>query len=255
VDDIAMNSFRQLLNNSSSTIATKDYQDIISEINKKNKYFTKSLEAELAIMGTWVFSDARRALAGANFTGFYHKELNFEINLVQNIFWITYRNYLGGPLFKNDNAFYVHSLTTLIGLSQKPFFQVKNIVAQWDKTMEPLSFASGKHMITLMLLPAQSGILKQQAKYTANLESFKLALALKIYKQKHGYYPDKIVALSPEVIPELSLDPFTGKDYIYRKEGRGFIVYSIGPNEHDDNGIYDQKQSQKFDDIAWKVTN
>jgi hypothetical protein len=251
VDDIATNSFRQLLNSFSSTISTKDYQYLISEINKKNKYFTKSLEAELAIMGNWIFSNGGRALAGTDFT-VQHKDFNFKINL-GNILVITYRNYLGGPLRKNDNAFYIHSLTTLIGLSQKPFFQVKNVVAQWNRNMGTSLITNGKHIISTMLLPAQSGLLKQQAKYAANLESFKLALALKIYKQKHGYYPDKLFSLSPEIIPELSLDPFTGKDYIYRKEGRGFILYSVGLNEKDDNGVYDPKQ--KYDDIAWKVLN
>ena len=76
---------------------------------------------------------------------------------------------------------------------------------------------------------------------------------MKIYKEKHGNYPDTLAPLAPKIIKELPLDPFTGKGYKYRKEGKGFIVYSVGSNEKDDNGLINPIQN--YDDISFKVTN
>jgi len=72
------------------------------------------------------------------------------------------------------------------------------------------------------------------------------------HQQKHGNYPDTLSPLTPEIITELPTDPFTGKNYIYRREGKGFIVYSVGSNERDDKGVSDSKQH--CDDIAFKIT-
>ena len=73
----------------------------------------------------------------------------------------------------------------------------------------------------------------------------------------NGYYPDNLSALVPDILPELPLDEFTGGNFIYRKQGKGFIVYSLGPNEKDDNGIsYEENnriQNEKLKDGDYKT--
>ncbi|MBI3858048.1 MAG: hypothetical protein HY293_20400 [Planctomycetes bacterium] len=48
-----------------------------------------------------------------------------------------------------------------------------------------------------------------------------------MHQEAHGAYP---ATLDPvrEFLPQLPLDPFTGKPYLYRREGAGFVVYSAG---------------------------
>jgi len=268
-DNIALDSFRQLFDRTEVVISTKYYQDLISEIDKKDKRITKGLEGELPIAGLYPFKlalgETRTTFQDIELStskkpinlSVYMKMMNAGRNIGLQTLWKIYGGYLGRPILKGDYAFSIRAYSNLVELSRNPFFQVKNAVDEWDRSLFPrgAQFVVYKHIISSIFLPALASSCKQQAQYIANLESFKLALTLKIYKQKHGNYPDMLAAISPEIIPELSLDPFTGKDYIYRKEGRGFILYSVGPNGKDDNGIYDQKQSQKFDDIAWKVLN
>jgi ABC-type transport system involved in multi-copper enzyme maturation permease subunit len=268
-DNIALDSFRQLFDRTEVVISTKYYQDLISEIDKKDKRITKGLEGELPIADLYPFKlalgETRTTFQDIELStskktinlSVYMKMMNSGRNIGLQTLWKIYGGYLGRPILKGDYAFSIRAYSNLVELSRKPFFQVKNAVDEWDRNLFPrgAQFSVYKHIISSMFLPALSISCKQQAQYIANLESFKLALALKIYKQKHGYYPDKIASLSSEVIPELPLDPFTGKDYIYHKEGKGFLLYSVGPNEKDDNGIYDQKQYFKCDDIAWKVLN
>ncbi len=79
------------------------------------------------------------------------------------------------------------------------------------------------------------------------------AIALRLYRMKHGEYPDTLEALAPEFLDKLPVDPFSGKTYVYRKEGAGFIVYSLGPNMIDDGGIEDSWDID-VGDLVWKCS-
>jgi hypothetical protein len=49
----------------------------------------------------------------------------------------------------------------------------------------------------------------------------------------------------------LPVDPFTGKDYIYKKKDKGFIVYSVGEDLKNDGGLR-RKAREKDYDIVWE---
>ncbi|MFA5393916.1 MAG: hypothetical protein WC081_02340 [Candidatus Ratteibacteria bacterium] len=271
-DQIAMDSFRQLLNNFNGAVSVRDYRNLISAIDRKDKSLTTGLEGELALGGGYFFElglGKRRITARESefIASGGKKNIGFpaairvmsrsfgQDNIGSQIFWTIYCSYLGKPVLKEDYAFSIQGYSTLIRLSQKTYFSAKNETSEWERKISITEkFAAMKHIVSLLMLPALGRANQQQSICTAGLESLKLATALKIYKQKHGNYPDMLLSVSPEIIPELPLDPFTGKDYIYRKEGKGFILYSVGPNERDDNGVYDPKHPTTYD-IAWKVLN
>ena len=77
-----------------------------------------------------------------------------------------------------------------------------------------------------------------------------MALMLCTYKRQHGSYPDTLGQTGIEP-PK---DPFTGKDFIYRPKGKGFILYSIGPNLKDDGGVIPKEKKSIRDegDIVWE---
>ena len=77
------------------------------------------------------------------------------------------------------------------------------------------------------------------------------ALTLKAYQNKKGEYPQSLAQL-PETIEWANLpeDPFSGEDFIYRREGEGFLIYSIGANLKDDGGKVEQ--DWKEGDIVWR---
>ncbi len=61
-------------------------------------------------------------------------------------------------------------------------------------------------------------------------------LALLAYKARFGGYPSSIQELKSKLGWKLPVDPFTGKDFIYKKQTKGFILYSVGPDMNDDGG-------------------
>lgn len=75
----------------------------------------------------------------------------------------------------------------------------------------------------------------------ATLESCRLVLALRLYRDRHGEWPERLDALAPEWLPEIPEDPFTGESFAYQREGNGWLVQAVHPDarapEPADEGI------------------
>jgi hypothetical protein len=86
-----------------------------------------------------------------------------------------------------------------------------------------------------------------------------VAMALAIYRAEHGAYPASLDALKPKCLAELPKDPWSGKDFLYKPQKDGYVLYSVGPNGKDDGGrdASDRDPSnpapQGWDDIAIRV--
>jgi hypothetical protein len=48
--------------------------------------------------------------------------------------------------------------------------------------------------------------------------------ALLAYRARHTAFPDRL----EEALPAAALDPFSGRPFRYRREGDGFVVFSVG---------------------------
>ena len=63
-----------------------------------------------------------------------------------------------------------------------------------------------------------------------------MAFALAAYRADHGHYPEKLGELAPKYLAAVPDDLFSGKALIYRTEGKGYLLYSVGANGRDDGG-------------------
>jgi type II secretory pathway pseudopilin PulG len=61
------------------------------------------------------------------------------------------------------------------------------------------------------------------------------ALAIRSYRLKQGRLPGTLNDLKLD--PSLLIDPCTGKQLIYRPQGKDYLLYSVGPDLKDDGGI------------------
>ena len=81
-----------------------------------------------------------------------------------------------------------------------------------------------------------SHILLGHLRRTARLRTARGAMAVERYRLAHGALPSSLGDLVPgqlDVVPE---DPYTGQPLRYEKLGKGFVVYSVGPDGRDDAG-------------------
>jgi hypothetical protein len=62
------------------------------------------------------------------------------------------------------------------------------------------------------------------------------AIALELFRQVHGNYPENLNALVPELLPEIPVDRVTGTDVHYRLRDGKPLIYSVGANRLDDGG-------------------
>lgn len=221
-------------------------------LKKDNAGLRKGLEGDTAfnvdIFGKIIHGEVRlNEIFAADFPGG---------DLLAKIFWRFYTSYLGKPLMKKDSAFYLNSTLKILGISFSPYYEIKDKIVKFEKEFGDaslrISSVQWKHPVSSKFLPWLISKQKEWAENTAKLDDFKIALALKIYKAEKGEYPNSLNILTPGYLPELPKDPFTGRDYIYRREADGFIVYSIGKNEKDEGGVYNKEKLPGFDDCAWQ---
>jgi hypothetical protein len=77
---------------------------------------------------------------------------------------------------------------------------------------------------------------ESQTNAVARLAAAQTGFALAVYQREHGAYPESLAALVPDLLPTIPVDPWSGKELIYRRKDDGFVIYSVGPNQRDDGG-------------------
>lgn len=94
-----------------------------------------------------------------------------------------------------------------------------------------------------------------------NLRLPQLGLALAAFRHDRGEFPASLDALAPGYLKSVPLDPFTDKPFHYRRDGAGYLLYSVGENGKDDGGrtrwnsarCEDEEAPPNADDIAFRI--
>ncbi|HUU86100.1 MAG TPA: hypothetical protein VM243_21595 [Phycisphaerae bacterium] len=63
-----------------------------------------------------------------------------------------------------------------------------------------------------------------------------VTVALSAYRHDHGEYPASLDELVDEYLDRMPLDPYVDEPLHYRRDGEGFVLYSVGSNQVDDGG-------------------
>jgi hypothetical protein len=106
-----------------------------------------------------------------------------------------------------------------------------------------------------ILLPSVRGALGRERRANMYHRIEMTTLALACYKAQHGHWPEGLDELVPSLLKEVPQDAFTGQPLVYRTNGEGYLLYSVGINQRDDGGVSDQQGVVRGDkdDIAARV--
>jgi len=163
--------------------------------------------------------------------------------------------WLGRPLIKHDLIRGLLRYEEVEAQARRPFYETKEFREKYEREIRAFPWHA---ILSRLAVPEMSAALLKQSTLEALALTARTGLACKIYKNQNGRYPDDLADLVPGILPEVPVDPFTGKPLIYRLEGAGFIVYSLGSNEKDDGGRMTYKITQviseKDDDWTWRET-
>lgn len=75
-------------------------------------------------------------------------------------------------------------------------------------------------------MPPLGQICRWQQHVRADVESGRLALALRLYRVQHGSWPGQLADLVPDFMPAIPSDPFTGSPWAYERTRDGWSVRS-----------------------------
>lgn len=73
---------------------------------------------------------------------------------------------------------------------------------------------------------------------SAEVAACRIILILQVYKGRYGAYPASPDELRTKIGWNIPKDVFSDKDFIYKRQGNGFLFYSIGQNLKDDRAVF-----------------
>ncbi|MEO7715027.1 MAG: hypothetical protein ABIY70_02390 [Capsulimonas sp.] len=113
--------------------------------------------------------------------------------------------------------------------SEHPYLEAKRLFAanqsEWIKSRsDRTDMANG-------MGDDESGYVAMAGADNASINVVEIAARLLIWKSQHGGFPSKLSAIG-----DTPLDPFSGKSFGYRREGSGFVLYSVGEGGNFEGG-------------------
>ena len=106
-------------------------------------------------------------------------------------------------------------------------------------------------------MPALGSWARKCAYAQSSVDLARVAIALERYRLAHGEFPESLDALAPKFMEKIPHDIINGQPLHYRRTSDGqFVLYSVGWNETDDDGVVGFKTDGSVDisqgDWVWR---
>jgi hypothetical protein len=109
-------------------------------------------------------------------------------------------------------------------------------------------------ILVSLLLPGVTKATLAEDRLVMNNRLVDVAFGLSAYRQETRQYPVQLEQLVPKYLAKIPEDLFVGKPVRYQRKARGYLLYSVGPNQKDNGGRREnQDWSETLDDIGFQV--
>lgn len=153
--------------------------------------------------------------------------------------------WMGRPLLKEDYLAYLGLMLRYREMAAKPCD-----VAAADEFDRLLREVPKTAFLTRMTVPAYGTCVRRAGEYEVLLGVAQVGLALEISRARSGAYPERLSDVRG--IGDAARDPFSGGELLYRREGDGCRVWSVGPDGKDDGGVRRVGGAKAYD-VVWEV--
>jgi len=146
------------------------------------------------------------------------------------------------PLFLADRAAYMRFMHKSIEYLENPHPNIRIDIL--GENIEK------HHMLSKMLIFDMNRIKAFHREMITEVRITQVGLALLQHKQSRDVFPETLESLKLHNIN----DPFSEHSIRYKPQGQGFILYSIGPDQKDNDGSPKQNKQKDDWDIVWSYT-
>jgi hypothetical protein len=133
--------------------------------------------------------------------------------------------------------------------------EIRTLKAELDAMSQIEKAAMGKtergemigNTVIALLLPAVEKMQDAMDRAKQTEDNLHLAFALAAHRADTGRYPAQLNELTPKYLSKVPGDVFSGQSLIYRPTADGYLLYSVGQNEKDDDGRWFDDQPRGDD--------
>lgn len=100
---------------------------------------------------------------------------------------------------------------------------------------------------TVRALPDGTVLRRSRQHWLAGFESCRLALALRVFREEQGDWPESLAQLSPRILPELPADPRSGGPFGYARTRTGWRLWSSEPEPAGAAGLRSAQGIERLD--------
>lgn len=176
----------------------------------------------------------------------------FGENFWSHVLLRLYLSPVGLPLRRYDRATYLQIMEEEIAAVAQPYRSIPRSLREGGPRF------ADDYPVALLATRLEPDMIRLAAKRDAAIaltDQLRIALALNVYRQAHGGYPETLAPLAEVVDRPIPDDIFSGEPFRYRREGAGYVLWSLGPDLDDDGGHDYREEGRSWDDsdIVWRV--
>lgn len=201
----------------------------------KTNLMAKALAGEPAI-NTPVFiqvnrnaNGARELVKGMKDTGEIFSTPDLDARLIRDP-----RFYEATGFWDRDLLYYLNVMETNIALAS--FAPPQNLVAAGNLKKAENEAEQNRCYLSKLFIEALSNALTNDVKHFAYLRTSTTAIAVERFRLTREKLPEDLTELVPQFLSAVPIDPFDGKPLRYRHLAKGYVIYSVGTDGHDDGG-------------------
>jgi hypothetical protein len=151
------------------------------------------------------------------------------------------------PGFLEQNAFvYLELLGGAIEVSELPLEDRLPASRRLMDRVEDKIAGSRRYFLVAMLFPAVNRATESAIESHVRLRVAHAALAVEQWRMEHGEWPASLDALVPDLMETVPEDPFSDGKLLYRRTDGGVVLYSVGPDEEDNEGRGREEMEAEF---------
>lgn len=151
---------------------------------------------------------------------------------------------------------YLELMGEMIAASREPFPEARQRIDLVDQKLKTLMGTQNplerlKYVVTGLLTPATGKAFDAVARVLARRDSLVAVIAAERYRLQNGSNPARLEDLDPDFLLAVPRDPFSGQPLRMNSSPEEVVVYSVGINGIDDQGIENEHRGEP--DIAVRV--